>query len=152
MAPSAAARRRAAAVGDGWIPLFLTVDEYGPALAALRRETVEAGRQPDVVTPAVVVFVHVGDDDDQTGAHQRGSQWLSELYGLPTKAFHRHLVAGPADACAAQLHRFARPGPATSSSWWPAPAPWSISPAAGRLRRPRRRPMPGRSDLMSTTA
>lgn len=108
---SAAARRRAAAVGDAWIPLFLTVDEYGPALDALRGETVQAGRPPDVVTPGVVVFVHVGDDGEPDGsAHQRGSQWLSELYGLPTKAFHRHLVAGPADACAAQLHRFAQAG------------------------------------------
>ena len=31
---SDAARRRAAAVGDGWVPLFLAPDEYGPALAA----------------------------------------------------------------------------------------------------------------------
>ena len=87
------------------------MDEYGPALDALRRETVQAGRPPDAVTPGVVVFVHVGDDREQAGrAHQRGSQWLSELYGLPTKAFHRHLVAGQADACAAQLHRFAQAG------------------------------------------
>src|ERR1700727_557240 len=43
---SAAARRRAAAVGDGWVPLFLAPDEYKTALAALRRETAEAGRDP----------------------------------------------------------------------------------------------------------
>ena len=46
---SPAARRRAAAVGDGWVPLFLTAEEYGPALAELRRETAEAGRDPDSV-------------------------------------------------------------------------------------------------------
>ncbi len=103
---SAAARRRAAAVGDGWVPLFLTPDEYGAALRALRDETRAAGRHPDAVVPAVVVFVHVGPD----GAHQRGSHWLSGLYGLPAKAFHRHLVAGPAEACAAGLTRFADAG------------------------------------------
>ena len=31
-APATHRRRRAAAVGDGWIPLFLTADEYGPSL------------------------------------------------------------------------------------------------------------------------
>jgi len=100
------ARRRAAEHGDGWIPLFVTPEDYAPSLEALRHETEQAGRAPDAVTPAVVVFVHVGDDD----AHARGSKWLSELYGLPPKAFARHLVAGPADECAAALRRFGDAG------------------------------------------
>jgi alkanesulfonate monooxygenase len=103
---SPAARRRAAAQGDGWVPLFLTAEEYGPAVEALRDETEQAGRPPDAVLPAAVVFVHVGEED----APERGAQWLSELYGLPSKAFHRHLVAGPADACAAALLRYADAG------------------------------------------
>jgi alkanesulfonate monooxygenase SsuD/methylene tetrahydromethanopterin reductase-like flavin-dependent oxidoreductase (luciferase family) len=108
---SAAARRRAAAVGDGWIPLFVPLDEYGPAVTALRRETEAAGRPAEAVTPAVVVFAHVGaDGTSEQQARADGCQWLSELYGLPAKAFHRHLVAGPAEACAATLHRFAAAG------------------------------------------
>jgi alkanesulfonate monooxygenase SsuD/methylene tetrahydromethanopterin reductase-like flavin-dependent oxidoreductase (luciferase family) len=103
---SVAARRRAAAVGDGWIPLFLTPEEYEPALADLRRETAEAGRNPDAVEPAVVVFACVGDDD----AHERGARWLSNLYRLPPKAFRRHLVSGSPEACAAGLTRFADAG------------------------------------------
>ena len=59
---SPAARRRAAAVGDGWVPLFLAPDEYGTALAALRRETAEAGRDPEAVQAGVVVFACVGDE------------------------------------------------------------------------------------------
>ena len=43
---SDAARRRAATVGDGWVPLFLAPDEYAARLAALRQETAEAGRAP----------------------------------------------------------------------------------------------------------
>jgi len=108
---SPAARRRAAAVGDGWIPLFLTPDEYGPAVTALRQETEQAGRPADAVTPAVVVFVHVvGDGTPVDQAREQGSRWLSELYHLPAKAFHRHLVAGPAETCAAALHRYAGAG------------------------------------------
>jgi alkanesulfonate monooxygenase SsuD/methylene tetrahydromethanopterin reductase-like flavin-dependent oxidoreductase (luciferase family) len=104
---SPAARRRAATVGDGWVPLFLTAEEYGPALAELRRETAEAGRDPDSVEAGVVVFACVGDGEDDP---ERGAAWLSNLYRLPAKAFRRHLVAGSADSCAAALRRFAEHG------------------------------------------
>jgi alkanesulfonate monooxygenase SsuD/methylene tetrahydromethanopterin reductase-like flavin-dependent oxidoreductase (luciferase family) len=104
---SVAARRRAAAVGDGWFPLFVTAEEYAPALAALRRETEEAGRDPDAVEPGVVVFAHVGREGE---AQERGAQWMSELYGIPAKAFERHLVAGPSEACAAALARYVGAG------------------------------------------
>jgi alkanesulfonate monooxygenase SsuD/methylene tetrahydromethanopterin reductase-like flavin-dependent oxidoreductase (luciferase family) len=104
---SVAARRRAAAVGDGWVPLFITADEYGPALTALRQETEEAGRDPDAVEPGVVVFAHVGREGE---AQERGAMWLSDLYGIPTRAFERHLVAGPSEACAASLARFVEAG------------------------------------------
>ncbi len=103
---SDAARRRAAAVGDGWIPLFLAPQDYAPAWAALRREAAEAGRDPGAVEPAVVVFACVGDDD----AGARGAAWLSGLYRLPAKAFSRHLVAGSPDACATALRRYAAAG------------------------------------------
>ena len=104
---SVAARRRAAAVGDGWVPLFLAPDEYRTALAALRRETAEAGRDPEAVQAGVVVFACVGDDDE---APVRGADWLSDLYRLPPKAFQRHLVAGTPEHCAAALDRYAEAG------------------------------------------
>jgi alkanesulfonate monooxygenase SsuD/methylene tetrahydromethanopterin reductase-like flavin-dependent oxidoreductase (luciferase family) len=104
---SQAARRRAAAVGDGWIPLFLTPDDYGPALIALRQETEQAGRDPDAVEAGVVVFACVGEDD---GVATRGADWLAHLYRLPPKAFARHLVAGTPSECAAGLRGFADAG------------------------------------------
>jgi alkanesulfonate monooxygenase SsuD/methylene tetrahydromethanopterin reductase-like flavin-dependent oxidoreductase (luciferase family) len=104
---SSAARRRAARVGDAWVPLFITADDYGPAVEALRRDTEEAGRHPGAVEPAVVVFVCVGPEDE---APESGARWLSELYGLPPKAFERHLVAGPSEVCAAALGRYVAAG------------------------------------------
>jgi alkanesulfonate monooxygenase SsuD/methylene tetrahydromethanopterin reductase-like flavin-dependent oxidoreductase (luciferase family) len=104
---SPAARRRAAAVGDGWVPLFLTPDDYGTGLLALRRETEKAGRDPDVVEPAVVVFARIGSDDE---ASVEGAQWLSHMYGVPPRAFDRHLVAGEPDVCAAALGRYVEAG------------------------------------------
>jgi alkanesulfonate monooxygenase SsuD/methylene tetrahydromethanopterin reductase-like flavin-dependent oxidoreductase (luciferase family) len=103
---SAAARQRAAAVGDGWVPLFLAPEDYAAALQALRSETADGGRDPDAVEPAIVVFARIGDDD----AMARGAAWLSDLYRLPAKAFHRHLVAGPAETCAAALSRYVEAG------------------------------------------
>ncbi|HXY27938.1 MAG TPA: LLM class flavin-dependent oxidoreductase [Acidimicrobiales bacterium] len=103
----AAARRRAARVGDGWVPLFLTPEDYAEALGALRRETAAAGRPPEAVEPAVVVFVRIGDDHD---APRQGAAWLSELYRLPPHAFRRHLVAGSPEACAAALRNFTEAG------------------------------------------
>jgi alkanesulfonate monooxygenase SsuD/methylene tetrahydromethanopterin reductase-like flavin-dependent oxidoreductase (luciferase family) len=103
---SDAARRRAAAAGDGWIPLFLTPDDYATSLGLLRRETETAGRDPDAVTAGVVVFACVGDDD----AAVRGADWLSDMYRLPPKAFARHLAAGSPDTCAQRLHLYAEAG------------------------------------------
>ncbi|HEY1650978.1 MAG TPA: LLM class flavin-dependent oxidoreductase [Acidimicrobiales bacterium] len=103
---SEAARRRAAVMGDGWIPLFLTPDDYATALVSLRRETAAAGRDPDAVTPGVVVFACVGDDD----AHVRGADWLSNMYRLPPKAFARHLAAGSPETCAERLHLYGEAG------------------------------------------
>jgi alkanesulfonate monooxygenase SsuD/methylene tetrahydromethanopterin reductase-like flavin-dependent oxidoreductase (luciferase family) len=103
---SDAARRRAATLGDGWIPLFLTPDDYATALVLLRRETEAAGRDPDAVTAGVVVFACVGGDD----AAELGADWLSDMYRLPPKAFARHLASGSPDACAERLHLYAEAG------------------------------------------
>jgi alkanesulfonate monooxygenase SsuD/methylene tetrahydromethanopterin reductase-like flavin-dependent oxidoreductase (luciferase family) len=104
---SPAARRRAAASGDGWIPLFVTPDEYATGLEALRRETAAAQREPDAVEAGVVVFVRVGDHAEAPGD---GAAWLSELYRVPPKAFARHLVAGPPEHCGATLRAYAEAG------------------------------------------
>ena len=100
------ARRRAAALGDGWIPLFLTPEDYATALVELRRETEQAGRSPGEVEAGVVVFACVGDDDAAT----KGANWLSELYRLPPKAFTRHIAAGAPDVCAKRLRLYAEAG------------------------------------------
>ena len=95
---SPAARRRAAASGDGWIPLFVPPDEFAEHLALLREDTNRGGRHASSVVAAVVMVASVGDD--ASVAATTGAAWLSRLYGIPPKAFRRHLVAGPAERCA----------------------------------------------------
>jgi alkanesulfonate monooxygenase SsuD/methylene tetrahydromethanopterin reductase-like flavin-dependent oxidoreductase (luciferase family) len=107
---SPAAIRRAAAVGDGWVPLFVSPNELASSLAELEKATAAAGRSFGSVFPAVVMVATVGDDT--ATARAAGTQWLATLYGLPAKAFHRHLVAGPAEHCALAAARYMSAGAA----------------------------------------
>ena len=101
---SEAALQRAAHRADGWMPLFLSVDQYGDAVERLTKEVDAAGRPPDAVTPAMVLFVSLDADRDRGVA--RGTGWMGSLYGLPPKAFERHLVAGTADEVAARVAEY----------------------------------------------
>lgn len=98
---SAAARRRAARVGDGWMPLFVDPVRYRADLDRLAEEASAGGRAPGSVTPAIVLFVSV--DDDPVTAMDRGTRWMSSMYAIPAKAFERHLVSGNADGVAEQV-------------------------------------------------
>jgi alkanesulfonate monooxygenase SsuD/methylene tetrahydromethanopterin reductase-like flavin-dependent oxidoreductase (luciferase family) len=103
---SEAALRRAARVGEGWMPLFVTPEDYASALGRLDKETERAGREPHDVTRAVVVFVSVGGNK----AAERGLEWMSSLYGIPARAFTHHLVAGSPRSCARVLERYVEAG------------------------------------------
>jgi len=103
---SEAALARAAACGDGWIPLFVSPRAYAAGLARVRQLTAAAGRDPDAVFPAVVVVVRVGGPD----AAAEGARWLATLYGLPPERFDRHLIAGSAAACAERLGEYRAAG------------------------------------------
>jgi alkanesulfonate monooxygenase SsuD/methylene tetrahydromethanopterin reductase-like flavin-dependent oxidoreductase (luciferase family) len=95
---SEVALRRAASSADGWIPMLLAPEEYRAALARLAKEIDRADRPDDSVTRSVVLFASIGDDTDE--GLRRGTGWMSSLYGIPAKAFRRHLVVGSAEAVA----------------------------------------------------
>ena len=101
---SEAALRRAATLADGWMPLFLTPAEYREALDRLAKEIDRAGRPVDAVTPSIVLFVSI--DDDPTVGTVRGTEWMSSLYGIPAKAFERHIVSGTAREVADVIAEF----------------------------------------------
>ncbi len=97
---------RAATSADGWVPLFLTPAGYAEASARLAELTEAAGRPASDVARAVVLFVSVGGP----GALEAGTAWLSSLYGIPPRAFARHLVAGEPAAVAAEVARYHEAG------------------------------------------
>jgi len=107
---SDAALVRAARLADGWMPLFLSVDEYADAIKRLTKETEASGRAPEAVTPAMVLFVSL--DDDRARGVAKGTGWMGSLYGLPPKAFERHLVAGSAAEVATRVAQYRAAGAA----------------------------------------
>lgn len=105
---SSAAALRRAADHDGWVPLFVSPEDYGRGLRAIRQGAERSGRDPATLSGAVVAFAALGTDHAQAG--EAGVRWLSSLYGLPARAFARHLVAGDARAVAQQLARWVEHG------------------------------------------
>jgi alkanesulfonate monooxygenase SsuD/methylene tetrahydromethanopterin reductase-like flavin-dependent oxidoreductase (luciferase family) len=105
---SEAALRRAAHLADGWMPLFLSVDEYAAAVERLVKEADAVGRASGTVTPAMVLFVSL--DQDHARGVAKGTGWMSSLYGIPGKAFERHLVAGTPDEVAARVTEYRSAG------------------------------------------
>ncbi len=101
---SPAAIRRAAAFGDGWVPLFVGPERFGELRNRLHEEAAAHGRNPDDITAAVVIAVSVGTDTARAAANGLG--WLSSLYGIAPKAFARHLVAGSPATCADAAARY----------------------------------------------
>jgi probable F420-dependent oxidoreductase len=87
---SEAAIRRAATLGDGWIPIFVS-----PARFARGR-----GELPPHVTPAVTVPAHVG-------RKQRLREHLCRRYsGISEHVVDRYCVAGTPDECAARIREY----------------------------------------------
>lgn len=108
---SAASRARTAAVGDGWLPLFVSPDHYPEALADIHHRCEGQGRDPASVVPAMVAFVSVAASAASVDAAMtRGTQWMSSLYRIPARAFARHLVSGTARECASALTRWMEGG------------------------------------------
>ncbi len=103
---SEVALRRAAVKADGWIPLFLSPDEYAAAIGRLDKEVERAARDPRHIDRGLAVFVAVGDEERA----EDGLGWMSSLYGLPARAFARHLVSGDARSCATTLLRYFEAG------------------------------------------
>jgi alkanesulfonate monooxygenase SsuD/methylene tetrahydromethanopterin reductase-like flavin-dependent oxidoreductase (luciferase family) len=104
---SEAAVHRAATLGDGYVPLFLSEADFRVQMEKLDKALAHIDRSPDEVTRAVVVMMRVGTGPN---THEDGKAWLSKLYGLPPKAFDRHLVSGPPAQCAERLANYAASG------------------------------------------
>jgi probable F420-dependent oxidoreductase len=92
---SKAARRRAAALGDGWIPIWVSAGRFAEGLAEL----------PENVTPAVTLPAHVGEK-------RRLYEHLRARYSgdFTEHVVDRYCVAGTPDECAARIREYVDAG------------------------------------------
>jgi len=110
---STASLDRAARLGNGWIPLFMTPSSYSAANRELEERAEKLGRDPAEITRAVVLFVAPSSSasgGNSIASKEAGLSWMSSLYGLPPRAFARHLVSGTAPQVADQIHEYFEAG------------------------------------------
>jgi probable F420-dependent oxidoreductase len=98
---SDAAIRRAASLGDGWLPLWVSPDRYARGLEALREQ---AGARE--VTAAVVLPSRVG------GSVEDARAYLSRRYATEFAAHtvERYCLTGSVEACAARVAEYVEAG------------------------------------------
>ena len=98
---SPAALKRAALLGDGWLPMFVSPRRFRESVAWITELASSAGRQ---LANAPALSVWCGLDNSEQKAHTVLAGTLERLYGRPYEDF-RHLAyaGGPAEVAEALL-------------------------------------------------
>ncbi|GIX49104.1 MAG: LLM class F420-dependent oxidoreductase [Candidatus Tectimicrobiota bacterium] len=106
---SEAAMRRAARLGDGYMPYLFTPQQYAEALRKIDAFAREAGRSLAAFQPMLYQFVYVADTYEE--AFQRANARLSTNYNQPfDRLIDRYCVVGPPEACVARLQAYVAAG------------------------------------------
>lgn len=103
------AQRRAAHLGDGWIPYVITSRRYAEGLDFIGREAAQAGRRLERFGSGVFLFCALAENYER--AHQLASASLSRRYAMDFgEAARRYGALGtPADV-AAKIAEYAAAG------------------------------------------
>lgn len=105
----AAAYRRAARLGDGWITALCELDKFTAARRRIDTYAAEFGRAGQVRPSALYATFNLDADGDR--ARAEGWAWMENFYGQPRDALGHHCtVFGTPGECAAYLHGFAQAG------------------------------------------
>lgn len=101
-----AARRRAARLGDGWLPYLCSPRWFARHRALMEEEAEAAGRDPATITKAVVVFV----DLPSVAGGQQGAEKLAHWFGFDPAPLMGFLLRGTPVEVADQLGAYAAAG------------------------------------------
>lgn len=104
-----AAMRRAASLGDGWMPYLYSVERYARSVATIQELAAQSGRSLEGFLWMAYVMVAV--DDDQEKARQRAAHFLGATYAQDfTEFVDRVAVAGTLDTVVDRLAALVRAG------------------------------------------
>lgn len=102
---SDAARRRAARLGDGYMPYLFTPNQYAEARTHIRAYARAAGRHLAGFQDALYQFIYVADSYDE--AFQQANRRLSANYNRPfDNLIDRYCAVGTPEACVARLQEY----------------------------------------------
>jgi probable F420-dependent oxidoreductase len=102
---SDAAMRRAARLGDGYMPYLFTPEQFAAGLEKIKAYAAAAGRQLDRFQATLYQFIYVADTYDE--AFQQANSRLSTNYNQPfDKLIDRYCAVGTPDACIARLQAY----------------------------------------------
>lgn len=106
---SDAAVKRAATLGDGYMPYLFTPDRYRSAADTIRQQREAAGRSLDGFHWVLYQFTALADSHDE--AHRRAVVRLSRQYNQDFEQLvDRYCVLGTAEQCAERLTQFVQAG------------------------------------------
>ncbi len=107
---SPAALRAAGRLGDGWLPIWISTEQYISGWNEIRAHAVAAGRDPDALTAAAVAPALVAADGEL--ARRQAREHLEQRYAttFSEHAIGRYCVAGTPAECAARVREYAAAG------------------------------------------
>jgi alkanesulfonate monooxygenase SsuD/methylene tetrahydromethanopterin reductase-like flavin-dependent oxidoreductase (luciferase family) len=104
-----AAMRRAATLGDGWMPYLYSAERYERSAAAIRELAAELGRSLD--TFLFMAYVMVSVDSNRDAARERAARFLGATYSQDFGQFiDRVAVTGTLEEVVDGLTAFVRAG------------------------------------------
>ncbi|HXG41674.1 MAG TPA: LLM class flavin-dependent oxidoreductase [Dehalococcoidia bacterium] len=106
---SEAAMRRAGRLGDGYVPYLFSPERFRDGWQRVRQHALEAGRDPDAITPALYQFVSLADSYQEAKAS--AVAYLSRTYNQPFENIvDRYVVMGTPQDCVRRLEQYAEAG------------------------------------------
>ena len=117
--------RRAARVGDGWMPYLYSPRRYAASVATINEAAAEAGRDLSGFEWFAFLFVNV--DDNGARAREETATFLGGTYQQDFEAMVASVaVAGTVPEVVDRLHEYVDAGarhlivtPASTARWWP---------------------------------
>jgi probable F420-dependent oxidoreductase len=103
---SDAARRRAGALGDGWLPYLVSARRFAAGVADVEAHARAAGRDPASLRHVLVTFARVDEDGER--AREAARAHLSHRYRMRFEPHHvEHLcIAGTPEDCAERVRAY----------------------------------------------
>jgi probable F420-dependent oxidoreductase len=107
---SRGAMRATAELGDGWMPIWISTEQFVAGWEDIRRRAEDADRDVDAIVPAAVAPSLV--DDDGSEARRLAHEHLEARYGstFSRHSIDRYCVAGTPEECRARVRAYADAG------------------------------------------